>query len=125
MQRILIIDDSSFMRSKISNMLKADEYEIIEAEDGIKGLQIASSDPPDCILLDIIMPGMDGLKIIKTLREKGLQIPIIVVTADIQESTSRQCFNLGATAVVHKPPKEEELRDTIRKGLGINKETLP
>jgi len=117
MALILIIDDSSYMRGKICNILKLDGHKILEADNGLKGLQMASSNSPDCILLDIIMPGMDGLKIIKALSDQHLNIPMIVVTADIQESTRRQCIELGAVAVINKPPKEEELRSMINKVL--------
>jgi len=121
MALILIIDDSSYMRGKICSILKLDGHKILEADNGLKGLQMASSNSPDCILLDIIMPGMDGLKIIKALSDQHLNIPMIVVTADIQESTRKQCMELGAVAVINKPPKEEELRSIINKVLTLKK----
>lgn len=114
MALILVIEDSAFMRNKIVNILKQDSHEIIEADNGIKGLQAAIDSAPNCILLDLIMPGMDGVKILMTLRQQGSNAPVIVVTADIQESTIRQCRELGAAAVVNKPPLEAELRDTVR-----------
>ena len=118
MARILVIEDSAFMRNKIVNILKRDDYEIVEADNGIKGLQAALDRPPDCILLDLIMPGMDGVKLLMTLRDRGMKFPVVVVTADIQESTIRQCRELGASAVVNKPPAEEELLGTVRQILG-------
>lgn len=117
MALILVIEDSAFMRNKIVNILNQDSHEIIEADNGIKGLQAAIDSAPDCILLDLIMPGMDGVKILMTLRQQGSNAPVIVVTADIQESTIRQCRELGAAAVVNKPPLEAELRDTVRSVL--------
>jgi CheY-like chemotaxis protein len=121
MPLILVIEDSSFMRNKICNILKRDSYEIIEADNGIKGLQTALERSPDCVLLDLIMPGMDGVKLLMTLRERGAGSPVIVVTADIQESTIKQCRELGAAAVVNKPPAEEELRNTVRRVLEMRK----
>ncbi len=121
MPLILVIEDSSFMRNKICNILKRDSYDIIEADDGIKGLQTALERSPDCILLDLIMPGMDGVKLLMTLRERGASCPVVVVTADIQESTIKQCRELGAAAVVNKPPVEEELRDTVRSVMETRK----
>ena len=117
MASILIIDDSSFMRGKIRNILKTDNHDIVEAADGMKGLQIASTKTPDLLLLDIIMPGMDGLKILSAIAHLGTRIPVVVITADIQESVYRQCMDLGAFAVVHKPPKEDELLAVVRKAL--------
>ncbi|MDA8084282.1 MAG: response regulator [Nitrospiraceae bacterium] len=117
MASILIIDDSSFMRGKIRNILKTDNHDIVEAADGMKGLQIASTKAPDLLLLDIIMPGMDGLKILSAIAHLGTRIPVVVITADIQESVYRQCMDLGAFAVVHKPPKEDELLSVVRKAL--------
>lgn len=122
MALILIVDDSFYMRGKIRSILKADGYEIIESDNGLKGLQMVSAYSPDCILLDIIMPGMDGLKILNALKEKESKIPMIVITADIQESTRKQCLELGARAVINKPPKDDELLSTIRKVLGTKKE---
>ena len=119
MALILVIDDSLYMRGKICSILRLDGHIILEADNGLKGLQMASANSPDCILLDIIMPGMDGLKIIKSLKDQHLNIPMIVVTADIQESTRKQCMELGAAAVINKPPKEEELLSIINKVLAL------
>ncbi len=122
MASILIIDDSAYTRTKISNALKAEGHELVEASDGSKGLQIVYAHAPDCIILDLIMPEIDGLKILKALYDKGSRIPVIVVTADVQESVRRQCLEFGAAAFISKPPREDELRNTVRRILGPGKE---
>ncbi|TAN40202.1 MAG: response regulator [Nitrospirae bacterium] len=121
MASVLIIDDSMFMRNKLSAVLKTRGHEIVEAEDGIKGLQAARTRHFDVVLLDIIMPGTDGLKILGLMREQLPQTPVIIVTADIQESVYRQCMELGATAVIHKLPKGEELLLAVDNALDPEK----
>jgi chemotaxis protein CheC len=123
MALILTIDDSMFMRKKIISMLKEDGHEILEAEDGFKGLKMANSYKPDCILLDLIMPEMDGLKVLNALREGGSNIPVIIVTADIQETVQKRCLELGACAFINKPPKKDELRNALDKALPLKKES--
>lgn len=122
MASILVIDDSAYMRSKISAALKADSHSVTEASDGNKGLHLVYAHKPDCVILDLIMPEIDGLKILKVLHDEGSKIPVIVITADIQESVRRQSMEYGAAAFINKPPKEEELRTTVRKVLDRNKE---
>jgi len=119
MALILIIDDSLYMRRKIINALKPDGHEILEAENGFKGLKIANSHKPDCILLDLIMPDMDGIKVLKALFESGSKTPVIVITADIQESVQKQCMEFGVRAFINKPPKEDVIRNTVNKILTI------
>ncbi len=123
MARILIIDDSSFMRNRCAKILDGDGHEILEAADGLKGLQMATTNPPDCIVMDIIMPGIDGLKVLKTLRDQGSTVPVIILTADIQQAVHAQCLELGANAVITKPPKKEELQDKIIEILACKEET--
>lgn len=122
MALILVIDDSSYMRGIIRSFVEKDGHDVLEAENGLQGLQIASSRLPDCILLDIIMPVMDGMKILKSYHERNSNVPLIVITADIQESTRKQCYELGAFSVINKPPKEEELLNIIKKALDLRKE---
>lgn len=122
MASILIIDDSSYMRGKIRNILTSDNHEIFEAADGMKGLQMLSSMPLDLVLLDIIMPGTDGVKILGAIRQNKAYPPVVVVTADIQESVYRQCMELGAFAVVHKPPKGDELIEAVRRAISKKEE---
>ena len=119
MALILTIDDSMYMRKKMISILKEDGHEILEAEDGVRGLQIADSHKPDCILLDLIMPEMDGLKVLKSLHESGSNIPVIVITADIQESMQKKCMELGAYAFINKPPKKDELRNAVNNILSL------
>lgn len=117
MARILIIEDSSYVRRLIREILEADSHTMLEAEDGLKGLKSAAAEAPECILLDLIMPGIDGLKILKILRQQGSKIPVIVITAHVRETIRKQCLALGAAAFIGKPPVEAELRDAVKKVL--------
>lgn len=123
MALILTIDDSMFMRKRMINMLKEDGHDILEAEDGMKGLQMANSHKPDCILLDLIMPDMDGIKVLKALHKSGSDTPVIVITADIQESVQKQCLEFGVHAFINKPPKEDEIRNAVNKILSLKVES--
>lgn len=121
MASILIIDDSAFMRTKIKDTLKIDGHEVHEASDGFSGLKTAFDQKPDCIILDLIMPEVDGFRILKTLHDQGSKIPIIVVTADIQVSVQKQCLALGASALINKPPQEKELLKALREVLSTQR----
>lgn len=119
---ILIIDDSAYMRGVIGGILKKDGHKLFEAEDGSKGLLLAAAEALDCIILDLIMPGVDGLKMLNVFHEKVPNVPIIVLTADIQESVHKKCMELGAVAFINKPPKENELRSVIKEVLSLKRE---
>jgi CheY-like chemotaxis protein len=122
---ILVIDDSSFARKRIRDMVKAAGHETLEAADGRKGLAMTEAYTPDCILTDLLMPEMDGIEFLEELRQRGSKIPVIVLTADIQESTYKQCLALGAKAVLNKPPKKDALHNTIAEMLGLKEEAIP
>ncbi len=101
-------------RRMISRILKAAKYEVVEVADGKQGLAIVATQPIDCILLDLLMPEMDGNAVLASLRQQGLSIPVIVISADIQESTRQRCLDLGAFAVLQKPVNAEELLNTLK-----------
>ncbi len=110
---ILLIDDSAFARRVTLQSLKSHGDEVLEASNGIEGVELAEQKNPDCIVLDLLMPEMSGFEVIKALNEKGLSIPVVVLSADVQESTRAECLELGAVAFVNKPPKEAELVEVI------------
>ena len=122
MARILIVEDSGYQRMKIRNALQAEGHETMEAEDGQIGLELVDAHPFDCMLLDLIMPNTDGLEVLQALREREAKIPVIVLTADIQETTREQCFELGAVGFINKPVKADELRSTVAKALNLKTE---
>ncbi|MBW4680167.1 MAG: response regulator [Microcoleus vaginatus WJT46-NPBG5] len=124
MTLILIIEDAWFTRRAIGKILQQSGYETLEAENGREGLEIAASRPDiDGILLDLLMPEVDGWGVLKALREKQSRLPVIVLTADIQESTRQQCLELGAFTVINKPPKPEELRQVLQTALSASEES--
>ena len=117
MALILLIDDSDFARSLTSRILKKAGYDCIEATDGISGLKALTTQTPDCILVDMLMPGMDGQKFLLALRNSNSAIPAIILTADVQDSTRKECLELGAVDVLHKPPRAETLLPAIESVL--------
>ncbi len=117
MALVLIIDDSWLQRMNIGNIIKEGGYETIEAPDGKEGINLIDSRKPDCVILDLLMPEMDGIEVLKTLGDKTKGMPVIVVTADIQSTTRQQCLELGASEIINKPPKKEYLLEVIEKHL--------
>ncbi len=114
MALILIVDDAAFSRRMIRKALQTDGYEILEATNGREGLEIACSHTPDLILTDLLMPDINGFELLQALQKQGLKIPTIIISADIQESSRKQGLELGAAGFINKPPKAEELRNTVQ-----------
>ncbi|MBZ8180361.1 response regulator [Oscillatoria salina] len=117
MSLILIIDDAAFTRRMLRKALSAEGYQVIEATNGAEGLEMAQTQNPDCILVDLLMPVMDGFSVLETIRDRNLTIPVIVVSADIQAGVRQRCLDLGASGFLNKPPKSAELHQTIKQIL--------
>ena len=114
MATILIVDDSIFSRRALRKTLSSEGYQVLEAINGRHGLEMIQEHQPDCVLLDMLMPELDGTEVLEELNEQGIEVPVIVVTADIQEHTQARCLELGAKAFLNKPPKNGQLQQAIQ-----------
>jgi len=115
-KHILIIDDEADIRESTQMCLEIiGEWDVSVASSGYEGLIKASEEKPDIILLDVMMPGMDGLATLKKLRENSqtAQIPIILLTAKARSSEQRQFRQLDIVAVITKPYDPYSLSDQI------------
>ena len=109
----LIVDDSWIARLKIGEIVKSAGYTVLEAASGKEGLERIEKEAPDIVLLDLLMPEMTGFDVLRELKEQGRKLPVIVITADIQETTRTECLTAGAAAVINKPPKRDILLRTM------------
>jgi CheY-like chemotaxis protein len=112
MPKVLVIDDSRYTRLAIVRFLDANGFEVLEADNGMLGLAAVSREKPDAIITDLLMPEMDGYELLERLQADGNATPVIVITADIQDSTREKIMHRGARAVMNKPadlPKLLEL----------------
>jgi len=125
MSRVLITDDSQLTRRILRAILEAAGHEVMEASNGDVALELIAQDAPDCVLLDLLMPGMDGFEVLSTLNERGIDIPVIVLTADIQETARKKCIRMGAVDFLNKPPNDDELKAAMEKALASKEEKLP
>jgi CheY-like chemotaxis protein len=123
MARILIVEDARLTRRMIGQILRQEGHEVLEASGGLQGLELAIIGSFDCIFLDLLMPDIDGREFLQILRDEGLKIPVVVITADIQETTREECLNLGAIAVMKKVLKPDILRQGIKIAIAA-KETV-
>ncbi len=122
MARILIIDDSTFQRKIIASILAADLHEIVTATNGREGLHTAKSEHPDLIITDLLMPDTDGFSFLQEIKDEGIDIPVLILTSDIQTATRNRCLALGAAGVMNKPVKKDGLTGTVRQMLGAGKD---
>jgi DNA-binding response OmpR family regulator len=103
MTRILIIEDNRNLATGLKNNLEIEGYEVEVAVDGTSGLSLARSLQPDLIVLDLMLPGMDGYRVLKTLREEGRDTPVLILSARGEETDKVLGFHLGADDYVAKP----------------------
>jgi len=114
MPTILIADDSMYQLYVLGNLAKQVGYEVLEARSGKHCLEVARTHSPDLILLDLNMPDGNGVQVLETLTEEAFNGQIIVVSTDIQETTRAHCLSLGAEDIIHKPVKDEVLRNKLQ-----------
>ncbi len=117
MAKILVVDDSLFARMNICDILKEAGHETLEAANGTEGLKKVLAENPECVLSDLLMPEMDGIAFLKSLREKKIDLPVIVLSADVQETKRKQCLELGTAGFISKPPRKDEILAMVARTL--------
>lgn len=117
MKKILVIEDNSYQVLVIDKILEKSGYESASCGNGNEGLVLVQSFKPDVIICDLVMPGMGGKEVVKSLMAKGDKTPVIVLSADIQDSTKEELKQLGVSFFLGKPIGRNELLDTLEKIL--------
>lgn len=112
-KKILIVDDEDKIRDLVNKYLVNEGYEVIEASDGYRALELADSEKPDLIVLDWLLPGISGLDVCRQIRQKS-DVPIIMLTARTEEIDKLLGLELGADDYITKPFSLRELTARIR-----------
>lgn len=123
MQKILIIEDEKHILLTLKMFFKAYNVEVIAAEDGIEGANLAFEYIPDMILLDILIPKMDGYMLCEILKKdiKTRHIPIIFMSAKNQQEDLKKAFDVGANDYLIKPFTMDDIKEVIKKYLEISR----
>jgi two-component system KDP operon response regulator KdpE len=115
--RILIVDDEPPIRLFLRTALAVQNYRVDEAADGERALEFLQRNPVDLIILDLGLPGMDGLEVVRQLRAKGSLTPIIILSSRDDEAGKVAALDLGADDYISKPFGAEELSARLRAAL--------
>lgn len=116
-KKILIVEDEKNIVDILAFNLKRDGYETVEAMDGALGLSLALSEDPDLILLDLMLPSMDGFEVCRRLREQGRSTPVIMLTAREEETDKVMGLELGADDYITKPFSMRELLARVKANI--------
>ncbi len=103
MARILIVEDNARLAYGLRNNLEIDGHVVDVAEDGPQGLEAVASGEPDLVILDLMLPGMNGYQVLRSLRDQGSGVPVLILTARGEEADKVMGFRLGADDYVTKP----------------------
>jgi DNA-binding response OmpR family regulator len=102
-RRILVVEDNPDLAFGLRNNLEIEGYEVDVAEDGLTGLDLALRTAPDLLVLDLMLPGLDGYRVLQGLRQQGSAVPVLVLTARGDEADKVRGLKLGADDYVTKP----------------------
>lgn len=114
---VMVVDDEARVCQLFEKILGEEGYQVITATSGERALALAGEVRPDVIVLDIVMPGMDGLATLRELRKRGQQSLVVMLTAKGTARTAREAMILGAYDYITKPFNLEFLKSVIREGL--------
>jgi two-component system nitrogen regulation response regulator NtrX len=115
--RILVIDDEAPIRDSLRMMLEYEGYEFIGAATGQEGIALAERDAPDLVLLDVKMPGMDGIEVLERLHHMNETLPVVVVSGHGTISTAVEATKKGAFDFIEKPFASERVLVSLRNAL--------
>lgn len=113
---ILVVDDNDFVRMQIGLFLKSAGYNVVEATDG-QAAELQLTHNPDLIIADVMMEPVGGFAFIRSVRNKGVDVPVILVTGDQNNDLLEQSNKLGVASVLIKPVKKDRLVSMVQRSL--------
>jgi len=117
MAKILVIDDEQGIRDLLDTLLRRKGYDVVLAESGRKGLELFRRERPDVVVLDLKMPGMDGLAVLQQVRSLDPALPVIILTGAGTPETEQQVRAMGVTEYVEKEFSLHLLGDSLKRLL--------
>ncbi len=112
--KALVVDDSKFMRNALKRILEEEGWEVIEAENGEEALSLYEVERPDIVTLDIVMPGMNGIDMLKKLMKSYPFAKVLVVSALSHPKMIQEAIDNGALDFIAKPFKKEDVLESLR-----------
>ena len=121
--KILVVDDEIEIQNSLRESLERAGYQVVTAEDGMKAVEMAHAEMPDLILLDLLLPALDGFRVLRLLKsdERYQKIPILVITAKADAEDWALAEECGADVCMAKPVRPDDLLETIAHWLGRGK----
>jgi len=111
--RILLVEDEPNLRRTLTDLLRSDGYLVESSDDGVKGQELATKNPFDLIILDVMLPSRDGFEVCRRLRENGVNTPVLMLTARSELNNKVQGFKAGSDDYLTKPFETPELEARI------------
>jgi len=116
---VLVVDDSKMSRKLVIKSLPVEwDSPIFQATNGVEALDIFHEKKPDVMFLDLTMPELDGFGVLAALQKEGNQVPVIVISADVQTEAYERAIGLGARAFIQKPMSPEDVKKVVQE-LGL------
>lgn len=114
--KILVVDDDEHILRSLSQYLELEDFHVFSASSGPEALQLFQQEKPDLLVLDVMMPGMDGFQVLETLRgnPETAGVPVLMLTARDQHNDILKGYQMGATSYLVKPFNLDELVEAIR-----------
>ena len=118
-QKILVVDDEEDLRNIVMDVLKIQGFVPLEAPDGLSAIAIVKKESPDAVILDLNMPGMDGIETLRELKRISPSLPVVVLTANRDIPVAVKAMKSGAFNFITKPPVFEDIISIIKEAAGI------
>ena len=117
MTKILLVDDTIFIKLRMRSLLEKETYHVFDADNGTDALESYSKNQPDLILLDITMPGISGMDVLKKIRETDTSTKIIMLSATSESALIQEAHELGGNGFLVKPVDDDKILSEIKKVL--------
>ncbi|MBE2242590.1 MAG: response regulator [Burkholderiaceae bacterium] len=116
---VAVVEDESPVRTALCRLLRLADYTALGFASGEEFLASLDARRPDCVLLDIHMPGLSGVQVRQRLRESGSALPVVFITANDSAELARQGLDPAGSRVLHKPFSADEMLDAITSAIGV------
>lgn len=120
MKRALVIDDTKNIRTLLTTCLEINDYKVTTAKSGHEAIEVLNTEKFDLVFLDIKMPEISGTSVLKKMREMGIDIPVIIMTAFATIKNAVECTKLGAVAYLQKPFTAEKVKSVLNEIFSID-----